>query len=478
MDRVVRAGVTVFPFETDFYAGNIRAAILRRGRVLASVDVDVDPDIAKLTRDEYASMVSDIARSTLALYRLGAVTLPAATDAAGMRSDLVTLDLVRSNFDAFERAVARIADQPIRTLRSTAIPTDIMRTRRVDDRAIATALRSGASRVATKAEARAAPRLVGALGGRWVPTISEIRREERLDIYENRALLGFIRWLERTLAGLSRRLAAERTDIHPATAAVWLDRLRRWRARLSLLSRRDLFASLIPVPSLHATNVFRLHPDYASAFSAMSRMKAGLGTGAAVAPAVPIDRTHALYESWCYLNLLHAAAEAFPACRPAVAALLKGCTAPNKLGAVLARGEAARFELVEGLTMTYQRRFSTEPSCDGSRTLVVEAIPDVTLARCDASGRSVGIVVMDPKYRTGKSLTDGIRDMHVYRDAIVSDGDGRLVVGAVILAPRPGNVPVIGDDLPTEFPAAVIARPGHDPQVFRRLLGAAVKALS
>ena len=353
-----------------------------------------------------------------------------------------------------------------------------MRARRVDDRAIVTALRSGASRAATAAEVRAAPRLVGALGGRWVPTISESRREERLDVYENRAVLGFIRWLERTFAGLSRRLAAERDGIHPAMAAIWLDRLRRWRTRLSLLGRRDLFASLAPDPALHATNVFRLHPDYASAFSAMTRMKAGLGTGAAVAPAVPIDRTYSLYESWCYVRLLHAAAEAFPACRTTVAALLRGCSAPNMLGAVLARGEAARLDLVEGLTMTYQRRFSTEPCPDGSRTPVVEAIPDVTLARCDASGRSVGIVVMDPKYRTGKSLMDGIRDMHVYRDAIVADDGRRLVVGAVILAPRPGNLPVIGANLPTAFPVAVTARPGHDPQVFRRLLAAAVKVLS
>ena len=290
VDRVIRRGATIFPIEMEFYAGDVRIAMVRGGRVLASVDVEVDPNVAKLTRDEYASMVSDISRSTLALYRLGAVTLPACTDAAGIRSDLVTLDLVRSNFEAFERAVARIANQPSRTLRSTTTSVDIMRARRVDDRAVARALNSGASRAATSAEMRAAPRFVGALGGRWVPTVWEGRREERLDVYENRALLGFIRWLERTLATLSRQLAADRDDNHPVTAAIWLDRIGRWRTRLSLLSRRDLFSKLVPEPALRATNVFRLHPDYASAFSAMARMKAGLGTGAEVAPAVPIDR--------------------------------------------------------------------------------------------------------------------------------------------------------------------------------------------
>ena len=128
--------------------------------------------------------------------------------------------------------------------------------------------------------------------------------------------------------------------------------------------------------------------------------------------------------------------------------------------------------------MTYQRRFSTQPCADGSHTLVIEAVPDVTLVRCDSSGRAVGVVVMDPKYRAGKSLMDGIRDMHVYRDAILGKYGERLVVGAAILAPRPGNLPVISADLPTAFPAAVTARPGHDPQVFKRLLGAAIKTLS
>jgi Domain of unknown function (DUF2357) len=143
LDPIGRRGLVRFAFDMEFYAGDLRISISRGDRVIVSSDVQVDPDIAKLTRDEYAAMVADIASATLALYRLSAVTVPASSKPEGLRSDLVTLELIRANFVGFERAVSRIADQPMRSLRSTSVETDIMRARRVDDRAIGMAMRTG-----------------------------------------------------------------------------------------------------------------------------------------------------------------------------------------------------------------------------------------------------------------------------------------------------------------------------------------------
>lgn len=477
VDRVTRRGKTIFPIEFDFYAGNLRVAVVSGRKVMASINLEVDPDIAKISREDYAAMVSDVARSTLALYRLGDLTVPAAVTPAGIRSDLVTLDLVRSNFNAFERAVSRIAGQPLRTLFSSRSNTNVLKARRIDDRAIDAALRSGKSRTATPSEARAAPRLVAAVGGQWIPEVTERRSKERTDIFENRALLGFMSWLDMTLSDMSRRLSVGSSDVNPATAVLWLDRLGRWRARLARTVRRGIFTDLQPEPALRATNAFRMHPDYASAFSAMVRMKSGLGTGAAVAPAIPIDRTYSLYETWCYVGLLHAAAEKFPTVRPAVSILLQGCAVPNALGTILAQGYDAQLSLGDGITLTYQRRFTTKPGDDGSRTLVVDAIPDVTFARTNSEGLCTGIVLLDPKYRAGSSLADGIRELHVYRDSIVGRGNDRIVISAVALTPRPGSLLTTSTSFPTHAPAAVEARPGHDPLLFRRLLHTAISAL-
>lgn len=476
--RLARRGEAAFLFETEFYAGDIRLAVTRDGAVLLSTEIEVDPDAAKLTREEYAAMVAETARATLALYRLGAVTMPASAGADAARSDIVTLELVRTNLDRFERAVSRIADSPLRTLASTSTEVDALRARRVDDRAIAAALRSPRSRPALAAERAAAPGLVRALGGRWAPRLLQTRREETLALYENRAIAGFLRWLGASLAGIAQRLAeGAAVELPSGTAPLWTERIARWRAKIAGLQRRSFFGELIPDHSLRATSVFRLHPDYAAAFAAMTRMRAGLGPAATALPDVPVDRTYRLYELWCYVGLLAAAAAAFPKARPRVAEILQGCSTPGALGTVLAQGSTGAIRLEEDLVLTYQRRVAPTPGSDGARTPLVEAIPDVVLCRTDPAGRCTGMTVLDPKYRAGRSLNEGIQDVHAYRDAIIGADGERLVRAAAVMAPRPAGLPVVSGPLPLTMPAIAMVRPGHEPAVFERLLAAAIDAL-
>jgi hypothetical protein len=451
---------------------------LVRGRsLIVGYEVEVDPALAKLTRDEYAALIGDLANSTLALYRLGGLTVPAEVDPGAVRADVVTLDLIRSNFDGFERSIRRIAEQPSRRLDSTSRQVSILKARRLDDRDISRALRTGKTRPATALEARAAPQLVGALAGSWIGSLDERHRTERLDVYENRALLGFLRWLSGTLEVVRARLAAGESEMPPAVAAAWLGRMSSWTRRLSALMRRGVFAGVTPDPALRATSVFRMHPDYATAFSAMIRMKAGLGTGSAVTPSIPIDRTFALYESWCYIGFLHAAAQGFPACREQVAKLLKGTTTPSQLGVVLARGHTSGIDLGGGYSLTYQRSFGRKPDASGCWTPTVEAIPDISISKVGVDGICKGLVVFDPKYRSGASLLDGLRDLHVYRDAIRGPSNDRMVVNAIAIAPRSSSV---SGDLWKDpvGPGTVAARPGLHPQVFSDLLRRAVEALA
>jgi|TARA_R100000049_G_C1953446_1_gene103609 hypothetical protein len=180
-DRIQRGKRRFFLLEVGFYAGDLRVAVLDQHRVVSFVDLVVDADKAKLTRDEYAALVADVARLTSALYRLGAVTLPAAGSVSGDRTLLSTLDLVRTNFDGFERAVSRIANGPTRQLRSETVVVPLQSARRVDSRSLSAALRRGWARTASPSESLAAPRLVEALGGQWIERIGDSHKEERLD---------------------------------------------------------------------------------------------------------------------------------------------------------------------------------------------------------------------------------------------------------------------------------------------------------
>jgi hypothetical protein len=316
---------------------------------------------------------------------------------------------------------------------------------------------------------------VSALGGRWAPAIEERRRQERTDVYENRALLGFMRWLERLLLTLSQRivtLEGKSTDVH---GSIWLDRLSRWRIKLAALMRRSLFAGMAPEPFLRATSIFRLHPDYAAAFSSMSRIRSGHGNNDFI-PAVPIDRTFELYEIWCCVNLLLAASELYPSAITDIAEILRGCPSPSGLGTRLIRGEATQISLTRELRLTYQYRFTPALSSEFVRTDIIDAIPDMTLSRLDDSGRCVGVAILDPKYRVGQSLLDGIRDLHVYRDAILGEEGNRLVRLAVALSPRPGaldNMAIRHSDRPLVSQVC----PGHQSDIFQPLLKVAINAL-
>ena len=477
-DRLVRGGTAFFPYDTEFSAGGIRVEVVRAGRVAAAAEVAVDPAAAKLTRDEYAAMISEISDATLALYRLGGATVPAAVGPFGRRSDVVTLDLVGSNIGAFERAVGRIADSPLRVLRSIGAEASVERARRLDDRAIEGALRGRHARAASEAEALSAPTLVAALRGTWISRVADRRTEERLDTYEHRATLGFLRWLDAALGGIARRLAATSAagDLAPAAVAR-AARVALWRGRLAGLARRSLFAQLQPDPHLRPTSAFRMRSDYAAAFAAMARMRAGLGGSAAAAPSVPLEQTFVLYEIWCCVLLLRAAAQRYPTSQAAVAALLRGCASPGELGVRLLQGADAAIPLGPSLRLTYQRRFSPTPDAGGARTLAVEAVPDITLERLAPDGRTAGVVVLDPKYRVGASLLDGIRNLHFYRDAIVGADGRRIVRAAVVLAPRASFSPALAGPLPRHAPGVAVVRPGHDPEMFGRLLEAAVNAL-
>lgn len=157
-DRRLSCGEAVFVYEPKFYAGDIRIALLVNGRVQSTFETVVDPNLSKLTRDEYASMVSEVASATLAIFRFGGVTIPASAGTVGQRPDIVALELVRSNIEPFERALSRIADRPNRALRSSSVRSHLLLARNVDDQAISGAFSRGKVRAAAAEEKRAFPR--------------------------------------------------------------------------------------------------------------------------------------------------------------------------------------------------------------------------------------------------------------------------------------------------------------------------------
>lgn len=471
-DHLLIGGKHIYRFTPGFYAGEVSIAVFASTKLLGVTDQTISPAHAKLTRQDYAQLLEELAAATLALFRMSGVTVPAPGAASAPSSTLVTLELVRANFDRWYRSVSRIADQPLRALGTVNERVDVLRARRIVDRSFAQAFRRGEVRPASIWEAKAAPGLVQALRGQWVPEISQQRRQEHASLFENRAIVGFCRWLLTLFAKAHLALESD-SDL---SSSVWRSRMSRWRAQVLALLQRDVFRDLSPEPHLRSTSAFRMHPEYSSAFDAMMRIRGGLGAGSHLIPAIPIDRTFQLYELWCYVRLLEAVGRKYPSSIPDIRQLLLGLESPDKLGAVLAQGEPSRIQLTSELTMTYQRRFTSVADPEGCRTLLIEAVPDVVLSKRLSGGEASAIVILDPKYRSGPALMEGVRDLHVYRDSILNSGSTRLTAAAAVLAPRPS----LSDGLPlrTDRPTVVRAWPGGPQNQFDDILGASEEALA
>ena len=467
LERVRKRGSDYFRFFVGFFAGDIRLSVLEGERVHYDIQLVIEPNRYKLTSSQYAAMIADINRSTLALYHFGQVTLPAHTKASARRNRLVTLELVRTYFHQFEAAVNRISERPARVLSDSHKRVGIFEAKGLTSRQVAKAVRSASFRQATEKEARAAPKFVGATRGGWTPIVSQSEKIESTDLYEHRAILGFMNWLDTVFSYALRDVDGDAEFGIPAIARV---RVERWRQRLARMKRKSVFREVSAVSTLKATTRFRMNPDYARAYAAMNAMRAGLGDGHWMAPAVPVDRTYALYEMWCYITLLEIAVALDFAAQPDIHTLLSGLSDPSRLGVKLASGASSRISLGPNHTLTYQRRFSATPDDEQAGTRLLEAVPDITISAIDASGRCRGLSIFDPKYRVGSSLLDGIRDLHVYRDAILGPTGESLVAFAVALSPDAGPHSANVAILPNDCPAALTVKPGGGREIFEALV--------
>ncbi|MBY5473597.1 DUF2357 domain-containing protein [Rhizobium leguminosarum] len=472
---IVRAGRAYFLYEPGFYAGSVTFSVSINQRMLASGELEVEPNLLKLTQAQYIKMISDISIFTKDIFRLSKATVPASTSFSSKRNIIVTLELLKANFDKLYASILRIKKQPLKSLKSNIVTSDIFSASNLSERSIDDALGRGKFRPATIRERLAAPALTAALNGQWLSEIRENRPYETGNVYENSAILGFLRWLSTALARISVELSSGRIDISEHTREVWSTRVRNWKIRVAELLRLTLFDNVSAVAALRSTSAFRLHPDYSAAYTAMSRIRAGFGDLAAYSPKFGIDQTPRLYELWCYLGLLNAALDRFPSAAAALTDTLRSINGRQQIVSVVLDMMGQGLRLSDNITLSYQPRFTKSPRSDGARTHLIDCVPDIVITKNKSTGECVELAILDPKYRIGISLLDGIRDLHAYRDAIVDSAGRRLTTAAVVLAPQSGND---SGAIPTDQPSVWLCQPPTDKAQFSSLFQAVLDVLA
>jgi hypothetical protein len=188
---------------------------------------------------------------------------------------------------------------------------------------------------------------------------------------------------------------------------------------------------------LRMSALFRNDPLYHRFYRLWQDMNLGLAALFGDFLQMPLARTYDLYELWCFLRLLRAAAEEYG---PAGMDFSRLFISDASGGLTIAAG-AVIVPIGSGNVLCFQKQYReywVEPDGQGSfsRTMV----PDVVLAGTGLGASDRRVIVLDAKYRINDGLNDALNSIHTYKDALVQEVEsGRtegIVHAAYLLTPH------------------------------------------
>ncbi|UIF85732.1 DUF2357 domain-containing protein [Cupriavidus sp. UYPR2.512] len=424
-------------WQPGFHAGMVEAVLRVPGIGTRRFEVTTDPDLRKLTRDDFDAMVREVLEDTFALFSLSAFRKGIARQPGNRPPPLARLEFLRSRAGAIVAAVEAIARAPRHFLRAEDITVPAHRATRATGPEIIKSFRSGAVRTETVTPSR----LPTALKGRLPAQITVRQRRNSVDIPEHRQIKACLRSWSAWLGGVAEVLAKAggTNDAEVvSTAGSWAVRARRIARLLNDAASAGFMTEVGEGPALlRMSSLFRNDPVYQRFYRLWQDMNLGLAALFGDFLQMPLARTYELYELWCFLRLLRAAVEEYGASDVDLSNLFLSETG----GGVTIAAGAITVPIGGDRVLCFQRQYReywVEDSREGSfsRTMV----PDVVLAGSDLGGPERRVIVLDAKYRINDGLNDALNSIHTYRDALVQEvTSGRtegIVTAAYLLTPH------------------------------------------
>lgn len=438
-------------WQPGFHAGMVEAVLRVPGIGTRRFEVTTDPDLRKLTRDDFDAMVREVLEDTFALFSVSAFRKGIARQRGNRPPPLARLEFLRSRADAIVETVEAIARAPRHYLRAEEITVPAHRATRATGPEIIKSFRSGVIRTETVTPSR----LPAALKGRLPAQITLRQRRNSVDIPEHRQIKACLRSWSAWLGGVAELLAkAGATDDAEIVNAAgsWAVRARRIARRLNDAAATGFMTEVGEGPALlRMSSLFRNDPVYQRFYRLWQDMNLGLAALFGDFLQMPLARTYELYELWCFLRLLRAAVEEYGA----TGVDLSNLFLSEAGGGVTIAAGAITVPIGGDRVLCFQRQYReywVEDSREGSfsRTMV----PDVVLAGRNLGGPEPRIIVLDAKYRINDGLNDALNSIHTYRDALVHEVDSGqtqgIVSAAYLLTP---HVPA---SLQTDFKATPV----------------------
>lgn len=433
-----------------FHAGAVEAVLRLAGVPPRRFEIVTDPDLRKLTRDDFDTMVREILADTFALFSLSAFRKGIARGLASRPPAIARLEFIRSRATEIESVLHRIARNPRHHLRGEDATLPYWRANRATAPDILRSFRTGYVR----RETAHPPRLPPILKGLLPEAIVLRQRRNSLDIAEHRQIKACLRswtaWLTAVAATLDR-VAVDAGETEARTAAAWALRTARLARQLGRLTALPLFAEVgESSPRIMLSAIFRSDPAYRRFYRLYQDMNLGLAALFGDFLQMPLARTFELYELWCFLRLVRAAAETYGPAGLDISSLFINDAAG---GVTIATG-AVMVPVGGGYALCFKREYrefwlAADQRGSFSRTMT----PDMAIMQAAAVNEELPrLIVLDAKYRISQGLNDALSSIHTYRDALVQGASSGktegIVTAAYLLAPHVPELASTYEDTP------------------------------
>jgi hypothetical protein len=426
--RTRQADVARWRWSPGFHAGAVEAALRLPGAGIRRFQITTDPDLRKLTRDDFNEMVRELLEDTFALFSLSAFRKGIAHQPASRPPPLARLEFLRSRAEEIETAVAAIARSPRHFLRAEETTVPAHRAMRATGPEIIKSFRSGAVLSETNRPSRLPP----ALRGRLPAQITLKRRRNSVDIPEHRQIRACLKSWAAWLSGVADILArANGTDDAEliTTAGSWAVRIRHIARRLNSMAGSGFMSEVGEGPArLHMSSLFRNDPVYQRFYRLWQDMNLGLAALFGEFLQMPLARTYELYELWCFLRLLRAAVEEYGSAGTDLSNLF----ITDATGGVTIAAGAVVVPIGADKVLCFQRQYREYwLESDGEGSFSRTMVPDVVLAGTGLGTPERRMIVLDAKYRINEGLNDALNSIHTYRDALVREASEGTIEGVV-----------------------------------------------
>jgi hypothetical protein len=362
----------------------------------------VYPDDRKITAEQYDTILRDILDEAAVCFDHTGLTLPISTEDRSRDVSWAQWSYLDHGFKDLASYIRRFLEHPIKRLTDQG-----------------TFLKREQIKIVTNRTSQWLERHYAHDSSSIVPAnVLTYIRTDTYNMYENRVIKRYLLELQSLLV---RYMHCGLSDVSEK-AAKYGDLVRYWL-------RQGIFQEITSFQgALQVSTIFRKHPVYRLCYKWFDRLYQHGNERIGFEYPFPLKDTFALYEIWCYMQILRLLREK---------GLIKNTANLYKSNLdcfflSLAKHKESHVSLANGHHLYYQRVFQYNSDRFYSFTQRME--PDITLENNE------GILVFDPKYRVPTNLSTALGEMHKYRDGILlRDKDIPAVKCVFILTPSKGQ---------------------------------------